>query len=330
MDGLIEQAKSRLWNIVNTLTTLKYNGKAPQIELPCTNTEMTEFPKNYIRKVAPLTQDLDLISEKLFSLKTNNVLEYCGAVISYATEQLEWNKNKSSMKLIYIAGNESFNQGTIHYKEAIREARRHNIYINTIYCGNARGGIETEWKNGADLGDGTFFNIDSNRKICYIETPYDVKIADCNDRLNKTYISYGSKGAEYKKNQALQDNNAKEISSANYTERTVSKAKKTAYSNSHWDLIDKYEENKNIAKELKKEDLPAELKDKSSSEIESVLAEKTKERKNIQQEIATLSAKRQNYIEEEMKKSGNSEDDLGNAIESSIMEIALKNGFKKD
>ena len=26
MDGLIEQAKSRLWNIINTLTTLKYEG----------------------------------------------------------------------------------------------------------------------------------------------------------------------------------------------------------------------------------------------------------------------------------------------------------------
>ena len=33
MDGLIDQAKSRLWNIVNTLTTLKYNGKAPQVEI---------------------------------------------------------------------------------------------------------------------------------------------------------------------------------------------------------------------------------------------------------------------------------------------------------
>ena len=33
MDGLIEQAKSRLWNIVNTLTTLKYSGKTPTIEI---------------------------------------------------------------------------------------------------------------------------------------------------------------------------------------------------------------------------------------------------------------------------------------------------------
>ena len=31
MDGLIEQTKSRLWNIVNTLTTLKYRGENPQI-----------------------------------------------------------------------------------------------------------------------------------------------------------------------------------------------------------------------------------------------------------------------------------------------------------
>ena len=33
MDGLIDQAKSRLWNIVNTLTTLKYQGKEPVIEI---------------------------------------------------------------------------------------------------------------------------------------------------------------------------------------------------------------------------------------------------------------------------------------------------------
>ena len=33
MNGLIEQAKSRLWNIVNTLTTLKYEGKNPEIQI---------------------------------------------------------------------------------------------------------------------------------------------------------------------------------------------------------------------------------------------------------------------------------------------------------
>ena len=72
MDGLIDQAKSRLWNIVNTLTTLKYNGKAPKIEIALYeygNDGISD--KNWIRKVTPLTQDLDLISEKLFALRTN-------------------------------------------------------------------------------------------------------------------------------------------------------------------------------------------------------------------------------------------------------------------
>ena len=32
MNGLLSQAKSRIWNIVNTLTTFKYNGQTPTFE----------------------------------------------------------------------------------------------------------------------------------------------------------------------------------------------------------------------------------------------------------------------------------------------------------
>ncbi|MFC3158752.1 hypothetical protein ACFOEQ_09610 [Chryseobacterium arachidis] len=95
MDGLIDQAKSRLWNIVNTLTTLKYNGQAPQIEIA-----LYEYgndglrDENYIRQVTPLTQDLDLVSEKLFALRTNGGNEYCGAVIRDASTNLKWDGNE--------------------------------------------------------------------------------------------------------------------------------------------------------------------------------------------------------------------------------------------
>ena len=66
MDGLIDQAKSRLWDIVNTLTTLKYEGKTPVIEIALYEYGNDGLPvvNNYIRQVAPLTTDLDLISEK--------------------------------------------------------------------------------------------------------------------------------------------------------------------------------------------------------------------------------------------------------------------------
>lgn len=197
MDGLIDQAKSRLWTIVNTLTTLKYKGQAPQVEIALYeygNDGLND--ENYIRQVTPLTQDLDMVSEKLFALKTNGGSEYCGAVIRDASMNLNWDGNEKSMKLIYIAGNEAFDQGKINYREVISKAKGRNIYTNTIFCGSREEGIQTYWQNGADLGDGKFFNIDSNRKVIYIETPYDVKISQYNSDLNNTYISYGLQGSE--------------------------------------------------------------------------------------------------------------------------------------
>jgi hypothetical protein len=329
MDGLIDQAKSRLWNIVNTLTTLKYNGKAPQVEIA-----LYEYgndglkDENYIRQVAPLTQDLDLISEKLFALRTNGGSEYCGAVIRDATSNLSWDGNEKSMKLIYIAGNEAFDQGKINYKEVISNAKKKNIYTNTIFCGSRDEGIQTFWQNGASLGDGKYFNIDSDRKVIYIETPYDVRISECNTKLNDTYIYYGSRGSEFKNKQVAQDKNAEIQSVSNAVERTVAKSKKNAYKNDHWDLVDRADKDGNFMATVKAEELPSELKGKSKEEIKKTVVQKSAERDKIQKEIEVLSKKRQDFIDAEMKKRGSFDsDDLGKAIEKSVLELAKKNGY---
>jgi hypothetical protein len=329
MDGLIDQAKSRLWNIVNTLTTLKYNGQAPQIEIA-----LYEYgndgirDENYIRQVTPLTQDLDLVSEKLFALRTNGGSEYCGAVIRDASTNLNWDGNEKSMKLIYIAGNEPFNQGRIGYKEVISKAKDKNIYTNTIFCGSREEGIQSFWQNGATIGGGKYFNIDSDRKVIYIETPYDTRISECNAKLNDTYIYYGNRGSEYKLKQIAQDKNAEIQSVSNLVERTVSKSKKNAYKNEHWDLVDKAEKDAGFIAAVKESELPDELKGKSKEEIKKAIASKSAERNKIQSEIEELSKKRQAYIDGEMKKRGNDDsDDLGKAIESSILELAKKNGY---
>lgn len=329
MDGLIDQAKSRLWNIVNTLTTLKYNGQAPQIEIA-----LYEYgndgirDENYIRQVTPLTQDLDLVSEKLFALRTNGGSEYCGAVIRDASANLNWDSNEKSMKLIYIAGNEAFDQGKINYKDVVSKAKGKNIYTNTIFCGSREEGIQTFWQNGASLGGGKYFNIDSDRKVLYIETPYDIRISECNAKLNDTYIYYGNHGSEYRLKQITQDKNAEMQSASNLVERTVAKSKKNAYKNDHWDLVDKAEKDAGFIATVKESELPAELKGKSKEEIQKTITAKSAARDKIQKEIEELSKKRQTYIDSEMKKRGtNDSDDLGKAIESSIVELAKKNGY---
>lgn len=330
MDGLIEQAKSRLWNIVNTLTTLKYKGKIPTIEISLYEygNDGLSSEKNYIRQVTPLSTDLDLISEKLFSLRTNGGSEYCGSVIQDATKNLKWATGNSTMKLIYIAGNEAFNQGPISYKEVISEALKNDIYINTIFCGNQNEGINLLWKDGADVAKGKYFNIDSNQTVQYVATPYDDSINQYNIKINETYIGYGKQGDLKKNNQKVQDSNAAGISVSNLSERAVSKAS-VVYTNADWDLVDKYKDDKTVISNIKKEELPKELANKTPKEIEEFIKLKTNERANLQKEINELAKKRQEFIDKEKVKN-NVTDDLGNAISNSIIGLGKMKGFTNE
>ncbi len=328
MDGLIDQAKSRLWNIVNTLTTLKYNGTTPQIQIALYMYGNDDLPAsgNYIKQITPFTSDLDLISEKLFAIRTNGGSEYCGAVIDHAVKKLDWGNEKNSMKLIYIAGNEPFTQGKISYKEAISSALAKDIFINTIHCGSYDEGVQGSWKDGADKGKGKYFCINSNEKVIYVATPYDDKINDCNIRLNKTYIFYGSKGYSSYVNQSVQDQNAQSISLSNNCERAISKSK-SVYRNDSWDLIDKLEAEPEYIEKIDKKTLPEAYQNMTTAQLKSEIEKKEKERKNIQKEMADLSIKRQAYIDNENKKTPQS-DDFGKAVNTSIVELAKVKGYK--
>lgn len=332
MDGLIEQAKSRLWDIVNTLTTLKYQGKEPQIKIALYEygNDNIDYKKNYIRQLTPLTQDLDLISEKLFGLKTYGGSEYCGAVIDNAVHDLDWSKNSGqAMKLIYISGNEPFDQGKVDYKKAINRAKEKGIFINTIFCGSNREGVDTFWKNGADIGGGKYFNINSDKEVEVINTPYDAEISKYNSKLNATYVGYGSIGVQKAMVQAEQDSNAMSVSSSTFTKRIISKTKDNAYKNDSWDLVDKVKYDKTFLEKAKDDELPKELQGKNLTEKKTYVEQKTQERVIIKKEIDELSIKREKYIKEHTADDGKKqENDLGTAIQTSIYEIADKNGFK--
>ena len=107
MDGLIDQAKSQLWKIVNEVAVAKSgDGKQPNIKIALYEygNEGLSPDEGYIRQVCPLTEDLDVISEKLFSLTTNGGNEFCGQVIKTALNQLAWSASNSDLKMIFIAG----------------------------------------------------------------------------------------------------------------------------------------------------------------------------------------------------------------------------------
>ena len=190
MDGLIDQAKAQLWEIVNELSYAKCNNERPNLQIALYEYGNDNLSANegYIRQVLGFSEDLDDISKALFSLTTNGGNEFCGQVIQTSLNQLQWGNNPDDLKLIFIAGNEPFDQGRQSYKHASINAKEKDVTVNTIFCGNHAQGIATHWKNGADLTGGDYFSIDHNRVTVHIVSPYDDAILILNNKLNKVII----------------------------------------------------------------------------------------------------------------------------------------------
>ena len=261
MDGLISQAKAQLWEIVNELSYAKYGIQKPDLEIALYEygNDGLEASDGFVRQVLPFNSDLDEISEKLFSLTTNGGKEYCGEVISTSLQNLNWGKNKNDLRLLFIAGNESFTQGKINYKEAIFDAKEKDVIINTIFCGNYNQGISGMWQDGTHLGDRDHMTINQNKKVVHVVTPYDTDIIILNKKLNKNYIYYGNKGSALYEKQAIQDSNASSYYAPVSVGRTINKSKRF-YKNSSWDLVDKSEDTNVDYSTIKRENLPKELK----------------------------------------------------------------------
>ncbi|SDQ27109.1 VWA domain-containing protein [Flagellimonas zhangzhouensis] len=329
MDGLINQAKAQLWDIVNEFTHAKCgNDSRPllQIALYEYGNDNLSAREGYIRQVLGFSDDLDEISEKLFSLTTNGGEEYCGEVIHTSLKQLEWGKNADDLKMIFIAGNEPFDQGKLNYKDATTNAKEKDVIVNTIFCGNYEQGINTHWKSGAILTGGDYMAIDHNRQVVHIATPYDDIIIQLNAKLNNTYVSYGSVGYAKKELQAVQDANAAELEEAVVVKRAVSKSSRL-YKNSQWDLVDAVEDDEAVLSKLDEKDLPSELKGKSKKEITEYISLKKEEREKIQKEIQELNSKREMYIAEHQKEEAG---ELENAMLSAIKAQASKKNYKWD
>lgn len=324
MDGLIDQAKAQLWEIVNELSYAKCRNQRPnlQIALYEYGNDGLNAREGYVRKILGFTEDLDDVSKELFSLTTNGGSEYCGTVIHKSIKQLDWGNDADDLKMIFIAGNEPFTQGKINYKDAAMEAKEKDIVINTIFCGDYNHGISSKWQHGAQLAYGDYMAINHNQHTVHIASPYDDIILQLNVKLNKTYIPYGRRGRAKIAMQAEQDANAAGYGGANAVSRTVSKSSHL-YKNSSWDLVDAEEEEGFSYDKLKKEDLPDNLKNKSKAEIKAYVEQQRSKREAIQKEIAELNEKRRKYISEQ-KKEGD------NALESAMIQALRKQAEKKD
>ena len=326
MDGLIDQAKAQLWEIVNQLSFAKHGTKHPDLYIALYEygNDNIEASDGFIRKVIDFSNDLDLISEKLFALTTNGGSEYCGEVIQRSLDDLAWGKKDDDLNLIFIAGNEAFTQGKVSYIDATDNANEKDVTVNTIFCGNYQNGISGKWKAGATRTNGEYFAIDHNQKQIYVATPFDDIIIQLNLKLNKTYVNYGHQGYKKMAMQATQDSNAMELNEEVAVKRAVSKSSRM-YSNASWDLVDAAKDENFDYEEVENETLPKELQGKSAAELEVYVNKQAAIRKDIQEQINALNKQRITYIAKQQ--TDGKADNLENALISTIKTQAKRKNY---
>lgn len=331
MDGLIDQAKAQLWKMVNEFIGVKRDGMRPllQVSLFEYGNDGLSASEGHIRRVLELTDDLDKVSEELFGLKTNGGSEYCGHVISAAVSRLDWSKHADDLKVIIIAGNEPFTQGKVKYVDACKSAISKGIQVNTIFCGPEATGIQTKWKDGAALADGSFMNIDQNQRLVHVDAPQDKKIAELNAKFNGTFVAYGKHAKAASENQKAQDSNAAGLSNTVLAQRAATKVSGN-YRNSAWCLVDAvFLDNVDITK-VKTEDLPENMRKMSIDERKAYLKTKKAERDELTKQVKALTAERAKYVETERARiaSEKGEKTLDDAVTESLRKQAESKNFK--
>ncbi|NOT50375.1 MAG: VWA domain-containing protein [Chitinophagaceae bacterium] len=326
MDGLIEQAKAQLWDMVITL------GKAQCDDKTIPNVEVALYEygrpangadKGFVKQLSPFTNDLDSVSKLLFGLVTNGGDEYCGQVIFNSIDELKWDSSPDNYKVVFIAGNEDFLQGSLHYTKSCDKAKNKGVIVNTIYCGSYEQGIREHWNLLGECGNGSYTNINKDAKEIIIPTPYDSTLIVLNGKLNTTYVGFGALASGGMAKQAAADQMNFDAGSEMQAKRIAAKAQSNAYWNGTWDMIDAYNaDSSNYFKKLDKKTLPDSLKNRSTQELKTLVWEKTKERTEVQNQINTISVQRNKYIEQkkaEMRTASN-EPTLESAVNKILRE----------
>jgi hypothetical protein len=330
MEGLIDQAKNQLWRIVNQLALAKdVDGNDPEIEIALYQygNDGLNVMNGYVQQISGFTTELDEISEQLFALRTLGGSEYCGTVIETAIEELNWSDDSEDLQMVFIAGNEEFTQGSVSFQKACQDALSKHVIVNTIFCGDYNLGVRTSWKDGADIAQGKYMNINHNDVIKHIQSPFDGKISQLNVSLNATYIPYGIEGDLKKEKQIREDANASSLSSANAAKRYISKGSKV-YKNGSWDLVDASDKKGFDIQKVTV--LPENMRLMTVAEKLIYINQLKTNRNAIKAEISQLSKKRTKYVSEEKLKDTSTTSQLDQVIVQAIIEQAKAKSYQFD
>jgi Mg-chelatase subunit ChlD len=303
MSGLIEGAKNKIWSIASFVARAQ-----PTPDVRVGLVAYRDIGDAYVTRVFDLDSDLDRVYRRLLSFRADgggDTPEHVARALDEAVHKMSWSQSGgNAVRLIYLVGDAPPHldyQDGYDYAKAARAAAAKGIQIHAIRCGTDPD-TATYWRRIASLGHGEFLTIDQDGGMREHRTPYDEELAKLHDELDGTVIAYGAKGGATRAAIAAANAAPVSVKAARAGFLSASKDKRDASEALSDDLVGGVASGRVDLATVPAAAMPAPLAALPAAERKEEVAKKAKERAQVLNEIAKVSAKRDEFLRKSPEK----------------------------
>lgn len=325
MGGLLEGAKQKIWSVANEIAKGK---PTPKIKMGLI--AYRDRGDAYVTKAFDLSSNLDQMYKDLLSFKADgggDGPEHVLQALSDAVEKISWSKDPKVFKVVYLVGDAPPHldyRDTSPLESLVQSAVRRGLVINTVQCGADHSTTET-WQRIARLGEGRFLPIPQDGGVVAVPTPHDERIAALSSRLERSTLFFGR--AREERVLALASAGAVMATAPEgaRADRAAYKARSGYFEAD--DLVSAVERKEVDLEKVADEELPKDFRGLTPAQKKAKLEAVSKERTALQKELSELTAKRDAYVREELKKSKGGADSFDAKLIESLKKQAARKGI---
>jgi Mg-chelatase subunit ChlD len=309
MSGLIQTAKEKIWSIATTMASAQ-----PTPEIRIGLVAYRDRGDQYVTKVVDLSDDLDSVYATLMDFQAGgggDAPESVNRALYDAVHRMSWSEGEQAYQVVFLVGDAPphMDYNEVRYPQIVASATEKGIVINTIQCGDIPT-TAAPWTQIANLGQGTFFQVEQAGGAVAYTTPYDEEIAN-------------EKVAAADKVEAF-------ASVASRARRGVFNAAVGGRKNLLGDneLVDAVASGEVELDEIETEALPEALKPMAPEEQRAYVEQLSDERADLKRQIQELSADRDGYLSKKVDEAGGLKDSLDQKLYEAVREQAGKAGLE--
>ncbi len=302
MSALIEVAKRKIWSIATTIVD-----QNPDAEIKIGLIAYRDIGDDYVTRSFALTTDIQDLYANLLETKARGGGDWPESVneaLDVAVNKLQWSEGKDSSRIIFLVGDApphmDYAQDT-KFPKTLAVARQKDIVVNAVQAGDARDTAQV-WHEIADRGGGRYIPIPQDGgQVVIIETPYDDEIIILQKEINGTVLPYGPPALQRRtegKARQLSEVAAAAPASASDMASYINKRAKVASEavTGGGDLVGDVAAGRTNLDAVKDDELPDSLRKLDAQQRASEIETRLKTRKALNDKLAALVMKRDQYV----------------------------------